>query len=291
MATNYASLVPKTISQQVIEGVFASSVVLKLGNVQRMSSGLESIPVVSFMPVAGFVNPTYGGRKPATKIEWTAQAVTAEEIACVLAVPTAFIDDAGAPLWDNVRPAMAEAIARALDAAVLFGTSAPASYPTGGLAGLAGTAQSDTTAPLAVGKAAGIVEGYGLMVDGMAGGPNVYSALRAAYGAILAPPTEAVPLSLYGWPIAITPIWDATKGDAVVGAWEYLLVGLREDIAFDVSTEAIIQDGTGAIIANTFQDNLTALKCYMRVGVAVGQPLGTGGTAVVPFEFADWTAP
>ena len=51
-----------------------------------------------------------------------------------------------------------------------------------------------------------------------------------------------------------------------------------------MSSEAILQDGTGAIIANAFQDNLTAMKCWMRVGVAIGQPGGA-----VPFEFADWT--
>jgi hypothetical protein len=83
--------------------------------------------------------------------------------------------------------------------------------------------------------------------------------------------------------------WDDSKGDALVGDWDMLLVGVREDITFDLSEDAVLQDGTGAIIANAFQDDLTAMRCYIRVGVAVGQPLGPSGVAS-PFEFADWTA-
>src|SRR5262245_4425054 len=95
------------------------SVVLSLGNVRRMSRLQANIPVVTFLPVAGFVNPTYGGRKPATKIEWGVQKITAEEIACVAAVPNAFVDDVGFPLWEEVRKEFSAAIARTLDAAVL----------------------------------------------------------------------------------------------------------------------------------------------------------------------------
>jgi HK97 family phage major capsid protein len=102
-------------------------------------------------------------------------------------------------------------------------------------------------------------------------------------------PDQAPANTLYGWPVVVTPIWDSTKGDALVGDWTYLLVGVRQDITFDRSADAIIQDGTGAIIANAFQDDLTAFRCYMRIGVAVGQPLNQAGTAIAPFEFADWT--
>lgn len=290
MPTDYAGLVPRTISQDVLEAAYVESAVLKLGNTQRMSSGLEAIPVVSFMPVAGFVNPTYGGRKPATKIEWSAQQVVAEEIACVLAVPTAFIDDAGAPLWANVKPAMASAIAKALDEAALFGVGAPASFPAGGLAAIAGSAVTGANAPEAIDKAAANVEASGGIVDGIAGGPNVSTAMRQAWAAVAAPPSLAPGNTLYGWDISITPLWDSSKGDAMVGDWSYLLVGVREDITFDVSTEAILQDNTGAIIANAFQDNLTALKCYMRVGIAVGRPLNAKGAPIAPFALADWTA-
>jgi len=290
VATNYLNLVPREMADQLIGLARTQSIVLQLGNVRRMSSGLASIPVVSFLPVAGFVNPAYGGRKPATKIEWTAATVTAEEIACVAAIPNAFVDDAGFPIWSEVSDQFASAIARALDVAVLFGTGAPASFPAGGLAGLAGAAQSKVGDALgAIDLAAAEVEKSGAVPDGIAAGSQIGTALRGYLKTTLAPADEAPGNSIYGWPVAVTPVWDSTKGDAVVGDWSYLLVGLRQDITFDRSDAAVLQDGTGAIIANAFQDDLTAFRCYMRVGVAVGQPLNDKGAAIAPFEFADWT--
>jgi HK97 family phage major capsid protein len=273
----------------MIAAASRQSVTLTLGRRLVMPSGLLSIPVVSFLPVAGFVNPTYGGRKPATKIEWTAQQVKAEELACVLALPNAFLDDAGYPIWDQVRPLVANAIADTLDHAVLFGTGAPSSFPVGGIAGLAGAAQSGATALEAIDAAAASVEATGGVPNGIAAGSQIGTALRQAYANILAPPSEAPASTIYGWPVVTVAGWDDTKGDALVGDWNMLLVGVREDITFDLSEEAILQDNTGAIIANAFQEDLTAMRCYIRVGVAIGQPLTVDGVSV-PFEFADWTA-
>jgi HK97 family phage major capsid protein len=291
LATDYANLIPRQAVAGLLEVATRESVVLKLGNVQRMSSGLASIPVVSFLPVAGFVNPAYGGRKPATKIEWGSKVITAEEIACVAAIPNAFVDDAGFPIWEAVEAQFATAIAKALDAAVLFGTGAPASFPAGGIAGLAGAAQTGADALAAIDAAAAAVEASGAVPDGIAASSKIGTALRGYMRTSLAPAEDAPGNSIYGWPVVISPVWDASKGDALVGDWTYLLVGLRQDITFDRSDAAVLQDGTGAIIANAFQDDLTAFRMYMRVGVAVGQPLDPStGAAVAPFEFADWTA-
>jgi hypothetical protein len=115
--------------------------------------------------------------------------------------------------------------------------------------------------------------------------------LRAAYREAGALPGESPAQVLYGWQVSGMPDWDSTKGDALVGNFNYLLVGLVEDIRFELSSDAILQDAAGAIIANAFQENLTAMKCWMRVGVAVGMPISRQTeAAVVPFEFADWTA-
>ena len=291
MPTVYENLIPRTMAREVIEAMPTESATLRLGRRLTMPSGLITIPVVSFLPQAGFVTPRYGGRKPATKIEWTAQNVTAEELACTLAIPDAYVDDAGFPVWEQVRPQVASSLAEALDAAVFFGSGAPAGFPAGGLAGLAGAAQSGADAPAAIDKAAATLEAGGVTPNGIVSGSAIGTALRAAYREAGALPGEAPAQVLYGWPVGQMSDWDPTKGDALVGDFNYLLVGLVEDISFELSKEAILQDNTGAIIANSFQDNLTAMKCWMRVGVAVGQPISRETeAAVVPFEFADWTA-
>ena len=68
------------------------------------------------------------------------------------------------------------------------------------------------------------------------------------------------------------------------------MVGVREDIRFETSDSAILQDAAGAILANAFQDDLVAMRCYMRIGAAIGQPVASDGTPAEPFKLADWTA-
>ena len=66
MATVYTDLIPREVANEAIAAAKQESVCLTLGNVIRMSEGLESVPVVSVAPVVDFVTPTYGGRKPMT---------------------------------------------------------------------------------------------------------------------------------------------------------------------------------------------------------------------------------
>jgi hypothetical protein len=92
-------------------------------------------------------------------------------------------------------------------------------------------------------------------------------------------------------PVERSAVWDNTHGDALVGDWSKLLVGVREDIRFEMSTEGILQDDTGAIVVNAFQDDVTLLRAFMRVGIAIGKPIQPDGSgATVPFEFTDWTS-
>jgi len=290
LATDYANLIPREMADQMLSLARQQSVVLSLGNTRRMSAGLASIPVVSFLPVAGFVNPTYGGRKPATKIEWGAKQIVAEEVACVAAIPNAFVDDVGFPLWDEVRAEFSAAIARAIDTAVLFGDGAPASFPVGGIQAIAGAAVSGADALAAIDGAMAAVEASGATPTGIASSSVIGTAMRQYLRETLAPAGEGAGQSLYGLPVEVTRVWDETAGDALVGDWTFLLVGVRQDMTFDQSPDAVLQDGTGAIIANAFQDDLTAFRIYMRLGVAVGQPINDEGTPIAPFKFADWTA-
>ena len=183
MPNVYENLIPRNMAREVIAAMPQESAVLQLGRRLSMPSGLTTIPIVSFLPQAGFVTPRYGGRKPATKIEWTTENIQAEEIACTLALPNAYIDDAGYPVWEQVRPQIASAIAKVLDAAVLFGTGAPAGFPAGGIAGLAGAAQSGADAPAAIDKAAAIFEAANMTPTGIASSSKI--------GTALGPPTAS----------------------------------------------------------------------------------------------------
>jgi Phage capsid family len=287
MATDYDALTTREVNE-FLGAIRTASVVLALGNVQRMSAGQESIPVVSFLPQAGFTGVRYGGRKPATKIEWSAEAVIPREIACTFAIPRPWVDDAEFDVWGQARPLAADAISRVLDAAVLFGTNAPPEYPVDGVAGgvppVAGTDALDE-----IDKGMAAVEASGLLPNGIASGTAIGSTLRQEYRAIGALPSEAPSPTIYGLPVATTPQWEPEEGDAIVGDWTKLLIGVREDITYDTSEEAVIQDAAGVIIANAFQENLVAMRVYMRVGVAIGTPVKPDQTPATAFATVDWT--
>ena len=46
------------------------------------------------------VSTRYGGRKNPTAIDWSAEQLVAEELACVLAIRDACISDGGVPVWE-----------------------------------------------------------------------------------------------------------------------------------------------------------------------------------------------
>lgn len=70
---------------------------MALATVARMPSGVETVPVVSSAPIAGFVNPAYGGLKPGSAIDWTALPLTAGEVGTVVGIPNAYLDDSNFP--------------------------------------------------------------------------------------------------------------------------------------------------------------------------------------------------
>ena len=57
------------------------------------------------------------------------------------------------------------------------------------------------------------------------------------------------------------------------GDWSQFVIGVRQDITLKVSNEAVIQDNTGAIQYNSFQQDLTFLRVTFRVGWQVANTI------------------
>jgi len=295
VATDYTNLIPANVAKEVIEAATQKSLVLQLGRKVNLPAGTTSFPVNSARPTAKFVT-AHGGRKPISKIEWSAEKVTPEEIAVLVAIPDDFIADATFPIWAEVKPLLAEAIGLTLDKAVLFGTDAPATYPTGGVVAGLTAAKPPAGGDLldAINAGMGSVEASGLMPNGAAANITVASLLRGLRdknGAFITQgPKEAGALgSVWGMPLGYTIDWTSTAGDLLVGDWSKLVVGVRQDISFALSTEATIFDDAGEVVHSAFQDDVTIMRAYIRIGVALGKPVNAKGVVSSPFALVNTT--
>jgi HK97 family phage major capsid protein len=286
MASDFSALIPLDLGREIIQEAKDQSAVLSLARTQRMASGQQDTPVLSALPTAAFVTgPTFG--KPATEIQWSSLRITAEEVAATLPVPNAAIDDARFNLWGEIRPSLAEAVAKCIDDAILSAVGAPGSFPVGGVMGAAAPPIQVADPPdqpdvvEAISNAMSFIEATGLEVSGSAARTTVRGALRNLRNEqgnwLVVPPTGPGSLgSMWGYPLAYSKIGftPAAAPDLIVGDWTKLVLGLREDIRFDISGEGVLRNlTTGAVTVSAFQDDVSIMRVYMRLGYAIGRPV------------------
>lgn len=134
MPTDFASLIPTTVADAVIQSLGErSSPLMQLCRTVQMPSAEEQIPVVSAAPISDFVDPL-GGLKPAADVEWQAKLLEAGEIGAVVPVPQSFIDDTTFNVTQSVQDELAASFASTFEKAALYGSAnAPAAWPAGGL--------------------------------------------------------------------------------------------------------------------------------------------------------------
>lgn len=134
-----ASLIPDEVSQEIIQTVPESSVLLTRAKRMRMSSKKKTQPVLASLPEAYWVQE--GALKQTTKTGWEDVNITAEEMAVIVPIPDSVVDDAKINLWDTIKPLIAEAFGKKIDEAGIFGVDKPATW---GLDILAGAAAAGT---------------------------------------------------------------------------------------------------------------------------------------------------
>ncbi|MDR0346438.1 MAG: phage major capsid protein [Nocardiopsaceae bacterium] len=277
--SGFHDVIPEEFSSQIIEEAAQQSVVLRLGNTVPMGTRITHMPVPRAFPNAGWSSVPYGARKPYTDMALGLETMTAEEVAAVTAIPDAMVDDTDINLWAWVRPRLAEAIAIAIDNAVLFGLDAPATFPDGGVSAHAVEATVGDDVVATINDAMGQVEDQGLAVTGSAADLGVRSVLRGVRdqsGALLlgAAQTDSGSIdTLYGVPVAYDPFPRAGDADFFTGAWDNLIIGVRQDIRFQLDSSGVLVDEDGRVVVSAFQDNVTLLKVWARFACVIIDPV------------------
>src|SRR5688500_13424786 len=120
-------MIPEQVSRVMLENLQNESAALTLFRRVPMATNQTRMPVLSALPTAYFVSGDTG-LKQTTETNWANKYLNVEELAAIVPIPESVLDDAGFDVWGSIRPLLEQAIGRALDAAVFFGTNKPASW-------------------------------------------------------------------------------------------------------------------------------------------------------------------
>lgn len=283
-----AALVPEEVSSAMLTSLSAQSAVLELGQRIPLARNQTRFPVLSALPTAYFVTGDTG-LKQTTKAAWEDKFMYVEEIATIVPIPESVLDDAAFDVWGYIQPLMEAAIARTLDAAVIFGTSAPTTWATeGNLVGQAtgaGNTVARGTNDAAAGglhgdlsDVVGTLEADGYVPNGAVGNITLKSRLRgvrATDGQVLNLPAD-IPTPNYAlaglWPTQGTAAGSPGVAELLVGDWSKLVIGVRQDMTYKLITEGVITDGS-TIQYNLPQQDMVALRLVFRAAYAVANPV------------------
>lgn len=299
--TDAAALIPEDVSQEIIQGVAEASAVMRLARrLPNMTTAQRRLPVLSLLPTAYFVDGDTG-LKQTTEVNWANKYIDAEEIAVIVPISEAVLDDSAYDIWAEARPLLVEEIGRVFDAAVLHGTNAPASWPddlqtAAAAAGHStdlstvegGSAPNNTiyTAMLGEGGVVADVEEDGFMVNGYVAAMTLRAKLRGLLDSTGQPVFQRAPdggrnvqgqtmFELDGEPM-VFPKNGAVAAASVLafaGDWSQLVYSIRQDITWKILDQAVIQDGAGNIVYNLAQQDMVALRAVFRVGWQVPNPV------------------
>lgn len=281
------ALMPEEVSREIIAGMPAQSIALTRMRKARMSRKQSRMPVLSALAQAYWVDGDTG-LKQTTKQSWANKYLVAEELAAILPIPQAVLDDTDYPLWDEVRPSLVEAAGALVDSAVLFGVGKPASWPVAIVPGAAAAGNSVTRGVVAGRNLAGdlnavmrMVAADGHPITGFAADALLEFDLQGLVDAQGRPiftstlQEGAANRGLYGRPFTYlnNGAWDSTQADAIAGDWNSAIVAIRQDITFTVHTEGVISDAAGNVVLNLMQQDSAAMRMVMRVAYQVANPI------------------
>lgn len=294
-----AGLIPDQYSSEIIQSMTAQSVALSTFRRATMPRGVSHMPVLSVLPQAYWVGETDTGLKQTGEQNWENVTLTARELAVIIPIPQAVLDDATVDLWAEIRPRLAEAFGAKIDAATLFGTSKPAAWPDSIVTDAVAAGNEYTIGTVAgddlsvdISNTWELVEADGFDVNVQWGRRNIRSRLRGLRDdngqPVFQTGLEGEPAGIYGEPVVYVSngAWDNTYA-LVVGDRNAAILGVRQDIDYRIFTEGVIQDAAGDIQLNLMQQDAVAMRATMRVGYAVANPAtALNPTAGTRFPFA-----
>jgi hypothetical protein len=228
------------------------------------------------------------GMKQTSMQQWKNVVMVVEELAVIIPIPEAYLDDADVPLWGQIQPRVTEAAGQLIDLAVLWGVNKPSTWGESVFTG-AGKSQhyvvqgTGTDLGVDVANLGAQMARSGYTVNGFATAPGTnwnLVGLRSAQGVPIYEPdmqNGSPGGNLYGYPMREIDngSWQSGASGAVMlmGDWNKAIIGIRNDISFKMFTEGVISDDSGKVILNLMQQDSVAMRMTMRLAYATVNPV------------------
>lgn len=291
-----SGLIPEPVTREIIQGAVTESAVLRMARrLPNMTSKTQTLNVLDALPTAYFVNGEAADGaaadtdafKQTTSMAWDKKKIYAEEIAVIVPIPEAVLDDSDYDIWGEVRPRLTEAFGKVIDGAILYGTNKPTSWRDG-LVTSATAASAVVTATddifkdiMGEGGVIAKVEESGYIPNGVMAAIQLRSKLRGLVDSNGQPifKTDMQGSTRYALDgmdmyFPINGAYDPSKSLAIIGDWSQLVYAVRQDMTFKIFDSGVVQDpSTKSILYNLMQNDMVALRAVMRLGWEIPNPI------------------
>ena len=280
------------IREQVVQTIFQAapkqSVFMSMAKkLPNMTSKQTRIRVLDFLPTAYWVDGDTG-MKQTTRQAWDNVYLTAGELAVIVPIPEAVLDDAEFDIMGEITPRVNEAIGQKVDSAVIFGNNRPREWQNDiiTMARQAGNNVAPTSGKdyydLILGED-GIfakVEKDGYGVTGALSSMTMKAKLRGLRDTTGQPIfksniQEKAAYTLDGAPMYFPEngAFDNTIAQLIVGDFKQAVFAIRQDVTVKILDQGVIQDPvTKEIVYNLAQQDMIALRVVFRMGWALPNP-------------------
>lgn len=280
------------IREQVVSTIFQDapkqSVFMGLAKkLPNMTSNQTRIRVLDFLPTAYWVNGDTGMKQTSNQA-WDNVYINAGELAVIVPIPEAVLDDAEFDIFGEITPRVNEAIGQKVDSAIIFGSNRPAEWQND-IITLARQAGNNVPAGASPDYYKLIMEENGVIANieesgYMATGALAAMGMRAKLRGIRA--TDGTPIfksdmqgttqyALDGAPMYFPQngSFDSSIAQLVVGDFKQAVYSIRQDITVKILDQGVIQDpSTKEIVYNLAQQDMVALRVVFRMGWALPNP-------------------
>ena len=282
------AIIREQIVEAIVQDTPKSSVFMALAKkLPNMTSKQTRIRVLDFLPTSYWVNGDTG-MKQTSSMAWDNVYLTAAELAVIVPIPEAVLDDAEFDIIGEITPRVTEAIGQRVDSAIIFGNNRPAEWQNDiiTLARQAGNNVVLGESPDYYAKLLcedGVfakVEDDGYSVSGVLSATTMKAKLRGLRddsGQPLFNKTMqgATQYALDGAPMYFPDngSFDTGVAQLVAGDFSKAVYAIRQDVTVKILTEGVIQDpNTKEIVYNLAQQDMVALRVVFRMGWALPNP-------------------